>query len=103
MQVTLLELLFKNLRGKTDLTFSPVSFSFLQEQLHRCLFHCGLRDGAFITETSFVPPLPLRIMVMAIERRAFLGPNRHFLGLSPDFLAVSGKMLTDFNKTWILL
>lgn len=98
MQITLLELLFKNLREQTDLTFSPVFFLFLQEQLHQCLFHCGPRDGAFITESSFVPPLPLQIMVMATERHAFFGPDRHFLGSNPDFLGVSGKMLTDFNR-----
>lgn len=78
MQVTLLELLVKNLREKTDLTFNPVSFLFLQEQLHQCPFHCGLRDVAFITDTSFVPPLFLQIMAMAIERHAFLGPDSAF-------------------------
>lgn len=43
---------------------------------------------------------PSTASAVVIERHAFLGPDRPLLGLNPDFFAVGGKMLMDFNSTF---
>lgn len=93
MQVTLLELLFKNVREQTDLILSTVSL-FFWEQLHQYLFCCGRWS---IPSWDWLHIMSFQLMVKG--RIACLGAVKHLLGLNLH----CSKMLTEFSRAWVSL